>query len=143
MSDAIDRAALHDEANARADAAEANALTSGSDPAVYVVRESDIEDCQRNEHGDWEFRHSGRVFHDSRDPANRAESLAHHREQIAQRVAIVRAIEAEQAKDPVEEQTDALADILYGHEMVTDQMRGVLERLVRSGWILPEGVECK
>ncbi|WP_440221194.1 hypothetical protein [Dietzia sp. MNB45] len=47
-------------------------------------------------------------------------------------------IEAEQAVDPVEEQTDALADILYGHEMVTDQMRGVLERVVRAGMLLPE-----
>ena len=78
-------------------------LDAGDDPVVYAVRESDIEDCQRNEDGDWEFRHSGRVFHDSRDPADRAESLTHHREQIAQRVAIIRAIEAEQATDPVEE----------------------------------------
>ena len=47
-----------------------------------------------------------------------------------------RAIEAEPA-DPVEEQTDALADLLYGHEMVTDQMRGVLGRVVRAGMLLP------
>lgn len=46
-------------------------------------------------------------------------------------------VEAEQAVDPIEEQTDALADILYGHEMVTDQMRGVLERVVRAGMLLP------
>ena len=46
-------------------------------------------------------------------------------------------VEAEQAVDPVEEQTDALADILYGHEMVTDQMRGVLERVVRAGMLFP------
>ena len=47
-------------------------------------------------------------------------------------------IEAEQAADPVEEQADALADILYGHEMVTDQMRGVLKRVVRAGMLFPE-----
>lgn len=52
-------------------------------------------------------------------------------------------IEAEQAVDPVEERVDALADAVYGDELVSEQMRGVLERLVRSGWILPEGVECK
>ncbi|WP_404851104.1 hypothetical protein [Dietzia kunjamensis] len=46
--------------------------------------------------------------------------------------------EAEQDVDPVEDQTDALADILYGHEMVTDQMRGVLKRVVRAGMLLPE-----
>ncbi|MCY1656393.1 hypothetical protein OVA21_04045 [Dietzia sp. SL131] len=46
-------------------------------------------------------------------------------------------IEAEQTADPVEEQTDALADILYGDEMVTDQMRGVLERVVRAGMLFP------
>ncbi|MBB0990058.1 hypothetical protein G6009_00950 [Dietzia sp. SLG510A3-30A2] len=50
-------------------------------------------------------------------------------------------IDAEQAVDPAEEQTDALADILYGHEMVTDQMRGVLERVVRAGMLLPEQEE--
>src|SRR5699024_11103685 len=37
-------------------------IGADDDPAVFVVRESDIEDCQRNEDGDWEFRHSGRVF---------------------------------------------------------------------------------
>ncbi|MGX1598614.1 hypothetical protein ACWIDS_16310 [Dietzia maris] len=47
-------------------------------------------------------------------------------------------IEAEQPADPVEEQTDALADILYGDELVTDQMRGVLERVVRAGMLFPE-----
>lgn len=46
--------------------------------------------------------------------------------------------EAEQDVDPVEELTDNLADILYGHEMVTDQMRGVLERVVRAGIQFPE-----
>src|SRR5699024_7625088 len=35
-------------------------IGADDDPAVFVVRESDIEDCQRNEDGDWEFRHSGR-----------------------------------------------------------------------------------
>ncbi|WP_206474700.1 hypothetical protein [Dietzia sp. KRD202] len=52
-------------------------------------------------------------------------------------------VEAEQDVDPVEERVDALADAVYGDELVSEQMRGVLERLVRSGWILPEGVECK
>lgn len=47
-------------------------------------------------------------------------------------------VEAEQAVDPVEEQTDSLADILYGDELVTDQMRGVLERVVRAGMLFPE-----
>jgi hypothetical protein len=47
-------------------------------------------------------------------------------------------VEAEQDVDPFEEQTDALADILYGDELVTDQMRGVLERVVRAGMLLPE-----
>ena len=46
--------------------------------------------------------------------------------------------EAEPAVDPVEEQTDALADILYGDELVTDQMRGVLKRVVRAGMLFPE-----
>src|SRR5699024_9247735 len=88
-------------------------IGADDDPAVFVVRESDIEDCQRNEDGDWEFRHSGRVFYDSRDPADRAESLAHHREQVAQRVAIIRAIEAE-AADPVTEKARELHEVAQG-----------------------------
>ena len=35
--------------------------------------------------------------------------------------------------DPVEAQTDALADILYGTELVT-----ALERVVRAGMLFPE-----
>lgn len=109
-------------------------LVSGDDPAVYVVRESDIEDCQRNKDGDWEFRHSGRVFHDSRDPKDRAESLAHHREQIVQRAAIIRAIESEQAMDPVEAKARELfdvanANVLIEWERTSEGMRGQYRRL--------------
>ena len=60
---------------------------------------------------------------------------------VIQALAVRRAIEAEQATDPVEEQADSLADILYGDELVTDQMRGVLERVVRAGMLLPEQEE--
>ena len=51
-------------------------------------------------------------------------------------------IEQETAVDPVEARTDMLADILYGDELVTDQMRGVLERVVRAGMLFP-GVEAE
>ena len=66
-----------------------------------------------------------------------------HVESAVDAVCDLLGIEAEQAVDQVEERVDALADAVYGDELVTEQMRGVLERLVRSGWILPEGVECK
>ena len=46
-------------------------------------------------------------------------------------------VEAEQAVDPAEEMADNLADILYGDEFVTEQMRGVLERVVRAGMLFP------
>lgn len=62
----------------------------------------------------------------------------HFSEPIADEVCALFGIEAEATVDPVEEQTDALADILYGDEMVTDQMRGVLERVVRAGMLFPE-----
>lgn len=48
------------------------------------------------------------------------------------------AVEAEQAVDPVEARADELADILYGDGLVTDQMRGVLELVVRAGMLFPE-----
>ena len=143
-----------DEAVARAEAAEARTtpavplhqpdgtrmdashlpIGADDDPAVFVVRESDIEDCQRNEDGDWEFRHSGRVFYDSRDPADRAESLTHHREQVAQRVAIIRAIEAEPA-DPVTEKARELHEVAQGDgpfivwEALTDVYRTHYRRM--------------
>ena len=109
-------------------------IGADDDPAVFVVRESDIEDCQRNEDGDWEFRHSGRVFYDSRDPADRAESLTHHREQVAQRVAIIRAIEAEPA-DPVTEKARELHEVAQGDgpfivwEALTDVYRTHYRRM--------------
>ena len=117
-------------------------IDADDDPAVFVVRESDIEDCQRNEDGDWEFRHSGRVFYDSRDPADRAESLTHHREQVAQRVAIIRAIEAEQT-DPVEERAKELWEVAQGDgpfivwEALTDVYRTHYRRI--AAHILEQG----
>lgn len=56
---------------------------------------------------------------------------------IADEVCNLFGIEAEQDVDPVENQTDALADILYGDYPVTDQMRGVLKRVVRAGMLFP------
>jgi len=117
--EAFDRAVRaeceRDEWKARAEAAEARTA-----PAVTVEQRNVVADHL------WEAM------------VGSAKSVV--RDVVAQAFAaagIETGIEAEQAVDPVDEQTDALADILYGHEMVTDQMRGVLERVVRAGMLLP------
>ncbi|MDV6300213.1 hypothetical protein R3P82_13990 [Dietzia maris] len=114
-----------------------HALVSGDDPAVYVVRESDLPDLELVAARNFDLANGQTKFRDAT-----ADEVDEAVDDVASDLRYVlaarRAIEAEQAVDPVDEQTDSLADILYGHEMVTDQMRGVLERVVRAGMLFPE-----
>ena len=82
---------------------------SGDDPAVYVVRESDVEAqaALRNRFG--EFIVNGTVLNvttaeDCREKAQR------HLDAVARCESIARAIEAEQAEDPVEAKAEELFD---------------------------------
>lgn len=114
------------------------ALVSGTDPAVFVVRESDLPtDVNRSDDGRW-FVGDEYAGHENSFPEAKRSQRNVALAMAAKHEAVARAIEAEQAVDPAEELTDNLADILYGDELVTDQMRGVLERVVRAGMLLPE-----
>ena len=136
------------EANARADAAEAKVRelreqVQRSGSIVYTVEEQDIEaEGRRVEVVDtgrqFNIRIQGQPVNAIKSSTEAREKAQRHIEAAARCEAIARRIETDTAVDPVEEKTDALADILYGHEMVTDQMRGVLERVVRAGMLLPE-----
>ena len=110
-------------------------LVSGADPAVHVVRESDLPEAWSNEDGGWE---SPNRSMDSDDVPSIAVSLDNALGDVAFYESVTRAIQAEAAVDPVEAQTDALADILYGTELVTALVWGVLERVVRAGMLFPE-----
>lgn len=75
---------------------------SGSDPAVHVVRESDIAavEVTRGSHGEW-FADGAHVYVDD---ARQADHLANgYMTKAVRRFAVARAIEAKQAVDPVED----------------------------------------
>ena len=76
-------------------------LVSGADPVVYVVRESDLPEVERDEDGDWLCEN---LAVNRRDTAEdlRGRALAQLKH-VAMREAVARAIEAGQAADPVEE----------------------------------------
>lgn len=120
-------------------------LVSGDDPAVFVVRESDIaavdpDRAERPEAPTVSRADIEKAILDNEYSVN-DDGCLHHEVNISaatDAVCDLLGVEAEQTIDPVEEQTDALADILYGDELVTDRMRGVLERVVRAGMLLPE-----
>lgn len=114
------------------------ALVSGTDPAVYVVRESDLPEVQQDEDGFWRDKDGVYLVGRAHTAESARANVLIQLRRAAEFEAVARAIEAEQAVDPIEEQTDSLADILCGDELVTDQMRGVLERVVRAGMLLPE-----
>ena len=89
-------------------------LVSGADPAVYVVRESDVEAqaALRNRFG--EFVVNGTVLNvttaeDCREKAQR------HLDAAARCEAIARAIEAEAVVDPVEPEGDVIVRDANGH----------------------------
>lgn len=120
-------------------------LLSGDDPAVYVVRESDIEaqEFTRTESGG--FVVQGTLLNtstakDAREKADR------HLDAVSRCEAIARAIEAEAQSpdpDPVEEQADALAGILYPEGgAISGDVMDALERVVRAGMLFPEGGDC-
>ena len=77
-------------------------LVSGADPAVFVVRESQLPDVERNEDGDWLCEKT--LVVNGKDAAEdlRGRALPQLKH-VAMREAVARAIEAEQAADPVEE----------------------------------------
>lgn len=114
------------------------ALLSGSDPAVHVVRESDLPTVSRGEDEHWRDESGKYVVWGTHTLESARANVKIQLRHAAEFEAVARAIEAEQADDPAEEQTDALADILYGDALVTDQMRGVLERVVRAGMLFPD-----
>jgi len=78
-------------------------LLSGSDPAVFVVRESDIAavKVERDSHGEW-FADGEHVYaNGAEDARNLADG---HMQKAVRRFAVARAIEAEAGQaDPIEE----------------------------------------
>ena len=137
VADLLDAGRVRDEWEARAEKAEAdreNIAEEFADFRVEVVAEAvkyrelnppvfdvDVERTIRAEFVDEGFRTKTPVEY-----------------RVVRAVCELFGVKAEPTVDPVAEQTDALADILYGHEMVTDEMRGVLERVVRAGMLFPE-----
>lgn len=96
-----------DEWRARAEKAERELVPTAppdnmdADPVVFVVRESDLPDVERDEDGDWLCENLVVNGKDTaEDVRGRALSQLEH---VAMREAVARAIEAGQATDPVEE----------------------------------------
>lgn len=88
-------------------------LVSGDDPAVYVVRESDLPEAERDEDGDWIV--DGGFIAASQTTAETVRGWipAYLRSETCLE-AVARAIEAEQAKDPVEAKAIELHQVAYG-----------------------------
>lgn len=76
------------------------ALVSGSDRAVYVVRESDLPEVERDEDGNW-IRGDVLVYGRSAELEMVRQHVASALETVADCEAVARAIEAEQAVDPI------------------------------------------
>ena len=121
MSDAIDRlTAERDEANARADAAEARVRelreqVQRSGSIVYVVRESDIAAVEVERVRDEEWHANGTLVAwtgESAEDVRGQQDTA--RRNFIHREAVARAIEAEQAVDPVEAKAIELHRVAYG-----------------------------
>ena len=88
------------------------ALVSGADPAVYVIRESDLPTVQQDEDGEW---YPGDRWDLADDRFIDVEGAL---EKMHLYAAIARAIEAEQAADPVEALADDFAQALAGDENI-------------------------
>ena len=84
-------------------------LVSGDDPAVYVVRESDIAavKVEQDEDGDWEANGDLVAMRKNTAEALRGWSLG-ELQMLARYEAVARAIEAEQAENPVEDKAREL-----------------------------------
>ncbi|MDZ4234826.1 MAG: hypothetical protein U1C73_13965 [Dietzia sp.] len=101
-------------------AAVREAAETHDDPAVYVVRESDIAAVEVNEYenGGWEGRSNGKeglMFEPfTCTPDGLRAQSEDIRVRIAIREAIARAIEAEQAVDPIEAKAIELHQVAYG-----------------------------
>lgn len=89
------------------------ALLSGSDPAVYVVRESDLPEAERDEDGDWIV--DGGFIAASQTTAETVRGwIPAYLRSATCLEAVARAIEAEQAVDSVEEKAIELHQVAYG-----------------------------
>ena len=90
------------------------ALLSGSDPAVYVVRESDIAAVEV-ERVDAQWNADGALMAWTGESAEEVRGQnATALRNLAHREAVARAIEAEQAVDPVEAKAIELHQVAYG-----------------------------
>ena len=76
-------------------------LLKGDDPAVFVVRESDLPEVQRREDGFWATSTDDDYYRPT--PESLRRDIASYLRFVASREAVARAIEAEQDMDPVEE----------------------------------------
>ena len=89
------------------------ALHEGTDRAVYVVRESDLPEVERDEDGNW-IRGDVLVYGRSAELEMVRQHVASALETVADCEAVARAIEAEQSVDPVEEKADELYGAYHG-----------------------------
>ena len=87
------------------------ALLSGSDPAVHVVRESDIEAVKVERRGGKWVADGEAVASVGDDPARVRRPIAPYLEWAVMAEAVSRAIEAEQAVDPVEAKARELYEV--------------------------------
>ena len=94
-------------------------LVSGDDPAVFVVRESDIAavKVEQDEDGDWEANGDIVAMRQNTAEALRGWSLG-ELQMLARYEAVARAIEAEQAEDPIMVRTRELLDLAYPGDYV-------------------------
>lgn len=88
-------------------------MVAGDDPAVFVVRESDLPDVERDEDGDWLCENTPIVSGKDTAEDVRGRALPQLK-YVAMREAVARAIEAEQATDPVDEKARELWEIGKG-----------------------------
>ena len=90
-------------------------LVSGSDPAVFVVRESDIAavEVAHDERG-WHAR-GATWSHEPTADGVRDGAMRHLRD-VAKYEALARAIEAERATDPVEEKAREYLTVMFDYE---------------------------
>ena len=90
-------------------------LVSGADPAVHVVRESDIAaiDVEKRENGGWYTGGGGFTAGSEHDAGHCRNQASHFLKRVVELEAVARAIEAEAAVDPVEAKARVEADRRY------------------------------
>ena len=87
-------------------------LVSGDDPAVFVVRESDVAavEVERDSHGEW-FADGEHVY--ALGAAYSRNLAGCYMQKAVRRLAVARAIEQDAATDPVEAKAEEFYDVAY------------------------------